>query len=164
MSSPMKLERNALQPGAKTVEAAVSVAAAPPVRRKTVLRMLLSDVGSCIALALVVLAILCAVLAPWLAPTDPFGNDLANTLKPPGDMGLLGTDAQGRSMITRLLYGLRTTLLMGSASVAFGCAVGGISIREAMRTIWPFFGASIAVLLAVTYIPSLSLWLPSLFR
>ncbi|SMF72253.1 TRAP transporter, DctM subunit [Xaviernesmea oryzae] len=45
-----------------------------------------------------------------------------------------------------------------------GCAVGGISIREAMRTIWPFFGASIAVLMAVTYIPALSLWLPSLFR
>lgn len=45
-----------------------------------------------------------------------------------------------------------------------GCAVGGITIQEAMRTIWPFFGASIAVLLAVTYIPSLSLWLPSLFR
>ncbi|MFK0386563.1 TRAP transporter large permease [Agrobacterium sp. NPDC090273] len=45
-----------------------------------------------------------------------------------------------------------------------GCAVGGISIREAMRTIWPFFGASIVVLLAVTYIPALSLWLPSLFR
>ena len=79
MNSPMKLDRNAFQPGAKTVEAAVSVAAAAPVRRKTVLRMLLSDVGSCIALALVVLAILCAVFAPWLAPTDPFGNDLANT-------------------------------------------------------------------------------------
>ncbi|MCC2610540.1 TRAP transporter large permease [Neorhizobium petrolearium] len=45
-----------------------------------------------------------------------------------------------------------------------GCAVGGITIREAMRTIWPFFGASIAVLMAVTYIPTLSLWLPSLFR
>ncbi|KGE00924.1 TRAP transporter large permease [Rhizobium sp. YS-1r] len=45
-----------------------------------------------------------------------------------------------------------------------GCAVGGITIREAMRTIWPFFGASIAVLMAVTYIPALSLWLPSLFR
>ncbi|TWF54452.1 TRAP transporter large permease [Neorhizobium alkalisoli] len=44
------------------------------------------------------------------------------------------------------------------------CAVGGISIREAMRTIWPFFGASLAVLLLVTYIPSLSLWLPGLFR
>lgn len=45
-----------------------------------------------------------------------------------------------------------------------GCAVGGITIREAMRTIWPFFGASIAVLLLVTYIPALSLWLPSLFK
>jgi tripartite ATP-independent transporter DctM subunit len=50
-------------------------------------------------------------------------------------------------------------------SVLFvGCAVGGITIREAMKTIWPFFGASIAVLAAVTYIPALSLWLPSLFR
>lgn len=50
-------------------------------------------------------------------------------------------------------------------SVLFvGCAVGKITIREAMKTIWPFFGASIAVLLLVTYIPALSLWLPSLFR
>ena len=45
-----------------------------------------------------------------------------------------------------------------------GCAVGGISIREAMKTIWPFFGASIAVLLLVTYIPALSLWLPAAFK
>lgn len=50
-------------------------------------------------------------------------------------------------------------------SVLFvGCAVGKITIREAMRTIWPFFGASVAVLLLVTYVPALSLWLPSLFR
>jgi len=45
-----------------------------------------------------------------------------------------------------------------------GCAVGGISIREAMRTIWPFFGASVAVLLLVTYVPALSLWLPAQFH
>jgi len=44
------------------------------------------------------------------------------------------------------------------------CAVGKITIREAMRTIWPFFGASVAVLLLVTYIPALSLWLPSVFK
>lgn len=50
-------------------------------------------------------------------------------------------------------------------SVLFvGCAVGKITIGEAMRTIWPFLGASVLVLLAVTYIPALSLWLPSLFR
>jgi len=45
-----------------------------------------------------------------------------------------------------------------------GCAVGKITIREAMRTIWPFFGASVVVLLLVTYIPALSLWLPGLFH
>jgi tripartite ATP-independent transporter DctM subunit len=50
-------------------------------------------------------------------------------------------------------------------SVLFvGCAVGKITIREAMRTIWPFFGASLAVLMLVTYIPALSLWLPAQFR
>ena len=122
MSSPS----SPFQPGAAAVEAAVSVAAAAPVRRRSVLRMLLSDVGACIALVLVVLAVFGAVFAPWLAPTDPFGNDLANTLKAPGEAGLLGTDGQGRDMITRLLFGLRTTLLMGLASVAFGCLIGGI--------------------------------------
>ncbi|TPP04645.1 TRAP transporter large permease [Rhizobium glycinendophyticum] len=45
-----------------------------------------------------------------------------------------------------------------------GCAVGKITIREAMRTIWPFFTAMLAVLMAVTYVPALSLWLPGLFR
>jgi tripartite ATP-independent transporter DctM subunit len=50
-------------------------------------------------------------------------------------------------------------------SVLFvGCAVGKITIREAMRTIWPFFGASVLVLLVVTFVPALSLWLPTLFR
>lgn len=45
-----------------------------------------------------------------------------------------------------------------------GCAVGRISIREAMQTIWPFFGACVAVLLMVTFIPELSLWLPAQFK
>jgi tripartite ATP-independent transporter DctM subunit len=50
-------------------------------------------------------------------------------------------------------------------SVLFvGCAVGKITIGEAMKTIWPFLGASVIVLLLVTYIPGLSLWLPALFR
>ena len=45
-----------------------------------------------------------------------------------------------------------------------GCAVGRISIWDAMKTIWPFYGAAVLVLLLVTYIPGLSLWLPQLFR
>jgi tripartite ATP-independent transporter DctM subunit len=44
------------------------------------------------------------------------------------------------------------------------CAIGKISIGESMKTIWPFYGASIVVLLLVTYVPAFSLWLPGLFR
>jgi tripartite ATP-independent transporter DctM subunit len=50
-------------------------------------------------------------------------------------------------------------------SVQFvACAVGKISIGESMRTIWPFYGASVAVLMLVTYVPAFSLWLPSVFK
>ncbi len=50
-------------------------------------------------------------------------------------------------------------------SVLFvGSAVGKTPIEQAVKTIWPFYGALIAALLAITYVPSLSLWLPSLFR
>ena len=44
------------------------------------------------------------------------------------------------------------------------CAVGKISVWEAMRSIWPFYGAGLVVLGLVTYIPAISLWLPSVFK
>lgn len=50
-------------------------------------------------------------------------------------------------------------------SVQFvACAIGKVTIGEAMRTIWPFYGASLIVLLLVTYVPGFSLWLPGLFK
>jgi tripartite ATP-independent transporter DctM subunit len=50
-------------------------------------------------------------------------------------------------------------------SVQFvACAIGKVSISESMRTIWPFYGASVAVLLLITYVPAFSLWLPGIFR
>ena len=45
-----------------------------------------------------------------------------------------------------------------------GCAVGKISVWDAIRTVWPFYGAAVFTLMLVTYIPALSLWLPSLFH
>jgi TRAP-type C4-dicarboxylate transport system permease large subunit len=50
-------------------------------------------------------------------------------------------------------------------SVLFvGTAIGKISIAQAMRTIWPFYLAALAVLLLVTLFPALSLWLPAALR
>jgi TRAP-type C4-dicarboxylate transport system permease large subunit len=50
-------------------------------------------------------------------------------------------------------------------SVLFvGTAIGKISIGEALRTIWPFWLSALGVLLVVTFVPQLSLWLPSLLK
>ncbi len=43
-----------------------------------------------------------------------------------------------------------------------GCAIGGISVGEVMKTIWPFYGALIFTLMLVTYVPAFSMWLPNL--
>ena len=68
----------------------------------------------------------------------------------------------GVIMILNLGIGLNTPPLGPVQFVA--AAVGKITIWEAMRSIWPFYGAGLIVLLLVTYIPALSLWLPSLFH
>jgi tripartite ATP-independent transporter DctM subunit len=50
-------------------------------------------------------------------------------------------------------------------SVLFvGTAIGGISVTQALRTIWPFYLAALLVLLVVVYVPALSLWLPAALR
>jgi TRAP-type C4-dicarboxylate transport system permease large subunit len=49
-------------------------------------------------------------------------------------------------------------------SVLFvGCAVGGIPIEQTIRTIWPFYLALVAALLVITFVPGLSMWLPSIW-
>ncbi|WP_071796488.1 TRAP transporter large permease [Natronohydrobacter thiooxidans] len=68
----------------------------------------------------------------------------------------------GIIMILNLGIGLCTPPV---GSVLFvGCAVGKVPIGTVLRTIWPFYGAAVGTLLLVTYIPALSLWLPSMFR
>ena len=68
----------------------------------------------------------------------------------------------GVILILNLGIGLCTPPV--GAVLFVGCAVGRIPVWDAVRTIWPFYGAAFATLMLVTYIPALSLWLPSLFR
>jgi tripartite ATP-independent transporter DctM subunit len=68
----------------------------------------------------------------------------------------------GVIMILNLGIGLCTPPV--GAVLFVGCAVGRIGVGEVVRTIWPFYLAAFATLMLVTYIPGLSLWLPSLFR
>lgn len=68
----------------------------------------------------------------------------------------------GVIMILNLGIGLNTPPVGAVQFVA--CAVGKISVWRAMRSIWPFYGAGLVVLALVTYVPALSLWLPSVFK
>ena len=91
-----------------------------------VLRKLARDPLSMICLAILVLILLGALFAPWLAPGDPAVGSVIKRLKPVGTAGhLLGTDELGRDMLTRLLYGGRTTLLMGTVPVGLALLIGG---------------------------------------
>ncbi|EHL99609.1 ABC transporter, permease protein [Acetobacteraceae bacterium AT-5844] len=114
------------------IMAEASTAVATPVapsmpKRPGTLKRLLREPIAAIALLVVVILVLAALLAPWLSPTGPYDNDLSVSLTVPGTPGMmLGADGQGRNMITRLLYGLRSTLLMGVASVLLGGTVGAL--------------------------------------
>ena len=68
----------------------------------------------------------------------------------------------GVILILNLGIGLCTPPV--GAVLFVGCAVGKITIFDAMKSIWPFYGAAFFTLMLVTYIPALSLWLPSLFH
>lgn len=70
--------------------------------------------------------VLVAVFAPWLAPKDPLANSMIDRLKPVGYKDYwLGTDELGRDVLSRLIWGTRTTFLMGLVPVAIALLVGG---------------------------------------
>jgi peptide/nickel transport system permease protein len=94
--------------------------------RPSALRLLLREPAAAVALALVALTALAALLAPVLAPHDPFETNLVAIMQPPGGEYLLGTDGQGRDMLSRMLFGLRVTLGMGALSLGFGGVLGVI--------------------------------------
>src|SRR5467141_726923 len=78
-------------------------------------------------LAVTVLLVLLAVLAPWIAPRDPTAQILAERLLPPSTQNWMGTDELGRDVLSRTLYGARVSLLVG-VSVVLGAGVVGLAL------------------------------------
>ena len=75
------------------------------------------------AVVLLVLIIV-AVFAPLIAPYDPEEQDLYGTLQSPSSQHLFGTDHLGRDVFSRVVYGSRTTVVVGLASVALAVLLG----------------------------------------
>jgi peptide/nickel transport system permease protein len=77
------------------------------------------------SLLILVLALVCAIGAPVLAPMSPVVGELAETLQPPGSPGhLLGTDNQGRDLLSRLIYGAQISVTVGLLAVFVAGALG----------------------------------------
>jgi peptide/nickel transport system permease protein len=75
-------------------------------------------------LLLLAVFLLCALLAPWIAPHDPAQLNLATRLTPPSAAHWFGTDELGRDVLSRTLFGARVSLTVAFAVVAISLFVG----------------------------------------
>jgi len=123
-------------------------------------RQLKHEPVAMISAGILVVLLLAAVFAPWLAPADPFKASMLKRLLPIGSPGyLLGTDELGRDMLTRLMYGGRLSLLMGVvpvfAAFCIGTSLGlfagylGGRVNMVVMRVLDIFYAFPSVLLAV---------------
>ncbi|WP_067168804.1 ABC transporter permease [Microtetraspora niveoalba] len=71
-----------------------------------------------------VVVVAAGLLAPWLSPMAPEATDYANPLSGPSGLHLLGTDELGRDQLSRVLYGINASVLVGLASVVLAALVG----------------------------------------
>src|SRR5512139_741546 len=73
---------------------------------------------------IVILLVLVAILAPYVAPYDPLHQDLANSMAGPSMTHLAGTDVHGRDIFSRIVHGTRISLRIGFLGMLMGCVVG----------------------------------------
>jgi peptide/nickel transport system permease protein len=88
-------------------------------------RRLLRNGPALIGLAIILVFVVAAILAPLIAPYEPLQRDPGQVFKPPSAAHLMGTDRQSRDMFSRILFGAQISLLVGVVSVIMGVAMGG---------------------------------------
>ena len=102
-------------------------------RKPAILRLLNKSQGALIGIMLVSLWLILALFGPWVLNADPNRQDLSSTLLPPAwdpdgnGTHPLGTDHLGRDMLTRIVYGARTSLVTSVAAVMLGGLIGTLS-------------------------------------
>ncbi len=79
-----------------------------------------------IGAALILVMVVVATAAPVLAPYDPLATDYGAMLAAPGAQHWLGTDAFGRDVLSRIIYGSRTALLVGLGASILGATLGAV--------------------------------------
>ncbi|MFZ5779251.1 MAG: ABC transporter permease [Pseudomonadota bacterium] len=99
-------------------------------RKNAVWRRILRDPAAAAATLFLIIIFAAAILAPWIAPYDPYTNNMRlRFCAPLADRCpgyLLGADNQGRDMLSRIMFGLQATLGLGVIAVAVGGGLGAL--------------------------------------
>ncbi|MCC2611877.1 ABC transporter permease [Neorhizobium sp. Rsf11] len=88
------------------------------------LRRLLRRKTVAAGVIVLIIFVLLAILAPWIAPYSPSKLSIVNRLKPPSEIFWFGTDEFGRDVFSRTIYAGRLSLLVGAAVVALSALIG----------------------------------------
>jgi peptide/nickel transport system permease protein len=122
-------------------------------------RRLLSHRGFVIAGVLLAIIVLFALFAPFIAPYDPYAQDLKNRLVPPAFMQggswahPLGTDGLGRDYLSRVIYGARVSLMIGVLTALMSGLIGA-----ALGVTAGYFGGKVDA--AICYVLAVRLSMP----
>src|SRR5687767_14718587 len=88
------------------------------------LRRFLRDISAVIGASLLALTVLAAAFAPIIAPYNPIVQSPTNRLRAPSAEHWLGTDDFGRDIFSRIIYGARTSIVVGVVATGIGLAIG----------------------------------------
>ncbi len=105
--------------------------------------------------AILFLIVLAAVFAPWIVPHDPYEINLEKAKEPPQKTYPFGTDAQGRCILSRMIYGARISLFVG-----FAATVSALVIGILFGTVAAYFGGVADNI--ITFLIDVTLSLPGL--
>jgi peptide/nickel transport system permease protein len=92
--------------------------------RPSILRMLFRRRSAQIGGALILMLVLAAIFAPYIAPYDPYKINVNDALQPPNWTYFFGTDDLGRDMFSRIIYGTRTTIQSGVVVIFIAATLG----------------------------------------
>ncbi len=98
----------------------------PSRERSALLRFVVEQPLGAAAFVVILVMALAAAFADWIVPYDPEAIDFSAMLAAPSPAHPFGTDAFGRDILTRIIYGARTALSIGLLSSLLGCAAGAV--------------------------------------
>jgi peptide/nickel transport system permease protein len=95
-----------------------------------------------VGLIIIFFLLVTAIFAPLLSPYDPYKPNLSQTLSQPSKEHFLGTDANGRDTLSRVIYGARTSLIIGAVAITVAASIG-----MALGLIAAYFGGLLYVMI-----------------